>query len=79
MHPEDASRMGIVEGQEVYLSSPRDKVKMKINLTNDVRIGNLFTTFHFPEVAVNSVLSASSDGYTKCPEYKVQAVAILPC
>ena len=79
MHPEDASSMGIVDGQEVYLSSPRGKVKMKINLTNDVRIGNLFTTFHFPEVAVNSVLSASSDGYTKCPEYKVQAVAILPC
>jgi formate dehydrogenase major subunit len=79
MHPEDANGMGIADGQDVYLSSPRNKVKMKVNLTNDVRIGNLFTTFHFPEVAVNSVISASADDYTKCPEYKVQAVAILPC
>jgi len=41
-----------------------------------VRKGNLFTTFHFPDIGVNTVLSASADGYTHCPEYKVQAVAI---
>ena len=76
MHPVDASAMGISDGDTVWLSSPRNRVEMKIEVTNNVRKGNLFTTFHFPDVGVNTVLSASADGYTHCPEYKVQAVAI---
>ncbi|HIG19608.1 MAG TPA: formate dehydrogenase subunit alpha [Candidatus Poseidoniales archaeon] len=78
MHPKDAARLGFSDGDEVMLASPRNKIKMILKLSEDVRIGNLFTTFHFPEVGVNSVLSSSADNLTKCPEYKVQAVAILP-
>jgi predicted molibdopterin-dependent oxidoreductase YjgC len=51
---------------------------MIVNIGYNLRKGNLFTTFHFPETGLNSVLSASADGYTLCPEYKVQAVAIEP-
>ncbi|MDP7328547.1 MAG: formate dehydrogenase subunit alpha [Candidatus Thalassarchaeaceae archaeon] len=76
MHPVDAGVMGINDGDTVWLCSPRNRVQMKVEITNNVRKGNLFTTFHFPDVGVNSVLSASADGYTHCPEYKVQAVAI---
>jgi formate dehydrogenase major subunit len=78
MHPKDATRLGFKEGDEVMLSSPRNAVKMTLQLTDDVRVGNLFTTFHFPDIGLNSVLSGSADNLTKCPEYKVQAVAILP-
>jgi formate dehydrogenase major subunit len=78
MNSEDANRMGFKDGDEVLLASPRNKVKMILKVTDDVRIGFLFTTFHFPDVGVNSVLSSSADGPTNCPEYKVQAVAILP-
>nr|MCS5526426.1 formate dehydrogenase subunit alpha [Candidatus Poseidoniales archaeon] len=74
----DAARLGFSDGEEVMLASPRNKIKMILKLSLDVRVGNLFTTFHFPEVGVNSVLSSSADYLTKCPEYKVQAVAILP-
>jgi predicted molibdopterin-dependent oxidoreductase YjgC len=76
MHPVDANAMGISDGDTVWLASPRNRVEMQIEVTNNVRKGNLFTTFHFPEIGVNTVLSASADGYTHCPEYKVQAVAI---
>jgi predicted molibdopterin-dependent oxidoreductase YjgC len=76
MHPADASAMGISDGDTVWLASPRNRVEMQIEVTNNVRKGNLFTTFHFPDIGVNTVLSASADGYTHCPEYKVQAVAI---
>jgi len=79
IHPVDASNLGIRDGDSVWLSSPRNRVQIKAEISNNVRKGNLFTTFHFPEVGVNSVLSASADGYTHCPEYKVQAVAIIPC
>ncbi|MBT3653500.1 MAG: formate dehydrogenase subunit alpha [Euryarchaeota archaeon] len=76
IHIKDARRLGINDGDEVWLSSPRNRIKMAAKVGDTVRIGNLFTTFHFPEVGVNSVLSASADGYTHCPEYKVQAVSI---
>lgn len=78
MHSKDAARLGFSNGDTVILSSPRNEVEMSLKINDYVRIGNLFTTFHFPEVAVNSVLSSSSDGMTKCPEYKVQAVTVLP-
>jgi formate dehydrogenase major subunit len=42
----------------------------------ELRRGNLFTTFHFPEIGLNGVLSSSADGLTGCPEFKVQAVNI---
>jgi predicted molibdopterin-dependent oxidoreductase YjgC len=78
IHPDDAASLGILDGDEVILSSPRNEVKMVVHISDSLRKGNLFTTFHFPEVDVNSVLSASADGYTNCPEYKVQAVAVKP-
>jgi len=78
IHPDDAASLGISDGDEVILSSPRNEVKMVVHISDSLRKGNLFTTFHFPEVDVNSVLSASADGYTNCPEYKVQAVAVKP-
>ena len=66
----------IDNGEEVWLTSPRHRIKMVAKLGQAVRKGNLFTTFHFPEIGLNSVLSASADCYTHCPEYKVQAVSI---
>jgi predicted molibdopterin-dependent oxidoreductase YjgC len=78
MHPRDAEPLGISDGDEVTLSSPRNDVRMIVQFSDTLRRGNLFTTFHFPDVDVNSVLSASADGYTHCPEYKVQAVAVKP-
>jgi formate dehydrogenase major subunit len=76
IHPEDAEKLGIEDNTEIWISSPRNKIKMLAKHNDDVRIGNLFTTFHFPELGINTVISSSSDGYTRCPEYKVQAVAI---
>ncbi|MDP6326008.1 MAG: formate dehydrogenase subunit alpha [Candidatus Thalassarchaeaceae archaeon] len=78
IHPDDASALGINDGDEVLLSSPRNEVKIIVHITDSLRKGNLFTTFHFPEVEVNSILSGSADEYTDCPEYKVQAVSIRP-
>ena len=76
IHQEDAEKLGIENDEEVWLTSPRHRIKMVAKLGQTVRKGNLFTTFHFPEIGLNSVLSASADGYTHCPEYKVQAVSI---
>jgi predicted molibdopterin-dependent oxidoreductase YjgC len=78
IHPEDALSLDIIDDSRVWLSSPRNRIQMTAKITKDVQQGNLFTTFHFPETGVNTVLSSSSDSYTRCPEYKVQAVAVSP-
>ncbi len=76
IHPEDAADLGIGDDSPVWLSSPRKKIKMIARHRKDLRRGNLFTTFHFPELELNGVLSSSADGLTGCPEFKVQAVNI---
>lgn len=78
IHPEDAAEIGIDDGSDVWLSSPRKKIKMVAKHSASLRRGNLFTTFHFPELGLNGVLSSSADGLTGCPEFKVQAVNVEP-
>ncbi|HTL60662.1 MAG TPA: hypothetical protein VL261_03360, partial [Nitrospira sp.] len=43
-----------------------------------VRPGELFTSFHFPDTDVNSLLSSSADESSRCPEYKVSTVRVEP-
>ncbi len=76
IHPEDAARHGIAEGDWVCVESPRGKVDIKARLTDEVRPGVLSTTFHFPELMLNLVTSDERDTDALCPEYKVVAVRI---
>jgi len=45
----------------------------------EVQPGVLFTTFHFPEVAINRITSGIFDMDSMTPEYKVVAVDIRRC
>lgn len=76
LHPEDAARHQISEGDWVCVESARGKVDIKAHLTDEVKQGILSTTFHFPELMVNMVTSDVHDSEAKCPEYKVVAVRI---
>jgi formate dehydrogenase major subunit len=44
--------------------------------TQRVLPGHVFLSFHFPEVKTNLLTSGNTDPYTRCPEYKVTAVAV---
>lgn len=76
VHPEDAARHFIQEGDMVCISSPRGKVDIKARVTDQVRPGVLSSTFHFPEIMLNVITSDVHDSETMCPEYKVVAVNI---
>ncbi|MFI5378448.1 MAG: formate dehydrogenase subunit alpha [Tepidisphaerales bacterium] len=78
MHPEDAQTCGLADGQEAEIASRRASVRLTVRLSGRVARGTLFTSFHFPQAAVNTLLSSSSDSLTRCPEYKVLAVRIRP-
>jgi formate dehydrogenase major subunit len=76
IHPADAARKGIADGNTVRVFSTRGEVRMRANVSDEVKPGILYTTFHFPEHLVNVVTSSECNEDTMCPEYKVVAVDV---
>jgi formate dehydrogenase major subunit len=77
IHPHDALVRGIKEGDMVGLSSRSGDIVLPAEVTDRVRPGVVYTTFHFPESGANVVTTENSDWATNCPEYKVTAVEIV--
>jgi formate dehydrogenase major subunit len=76
INPADATKKGIQSGDRVRLFSARGEVMLKASVTDDVKPGILYTTFHFPEAMVNNVTGDCMDADTMCPEFKVTAADV---
>lgn len=76
INPEDAQKKNIENDSTVRLFSSRGEVNLKAHVSEHVKPGVLFTTFHFPELMVNNITSDECDTETLCPEYKVVAVDV---
>jgi predicted molibdopterin-dependent oxidoreductase YjgC len=76
MHPDDAARLGVSDGDLVKLVSLRGEAVLPVVVSERVLPGELFTSFHFPATDVNVLLSSSADESSKCPEYKVSTVRV---
>jgi len=76
INPKDANKKKIANFSKVKLSSERGEIELTAELSDKVKAGVLFTTFHFPELMVNRVTGDAKDTETLCPEYKVVAVDI---
>ncbi len=76
IHPDDARKHLIGEGDMVCVESPRGKVDIKARITDEIKPGVLSTTFHFPDLMLNIITSDEHDSEASCPEYKVVAVNI---
>lgn len=76
IHPSDAAAHFIEDGDMVCVESPRGKVDIKAKITDQVRVGVLSSTFHFPEIMLNNITSDEHDSEAMCPEYKVVACKI---
>ncbi len=76
IHPDDAAKNAIADGDLVCIESPRGKVDVKARVSDEVKPGILSTTFHFPDLMLNIVTSDERDSDALCPEYKVVAVRI---
>lgn len=72
----DAEKKNIKSGDMILLSSPRGKTHLRALVNEEVKPGVLFTTFHFPEAAINHLTGCVGDLETLTPEYKVIAVDI---
>jgi len=74
--PEDASQLGIAQGDKVKVSSRRGEVIAKAKVTKAVPTGMVFMTFHFAESAANILTNPELDPVAKIPEFKVAAVRV---
>jgi formate dehydrogenase major subunit len=74
--PDDAERLQLREGECVRVASRYGSVSMPVQITDVVKRGELFATFHDPSVFLNHLTSPQRDRYVKSPEYKVTAVKL---
>ncbi|MFC4256892.1 formate dehydrogenase subunit alpha [Altererythrobacter xixiisoli] len=78
MHATDAENRGLKSGDWAKLSSRTGDTTLRVQVTDRVAPGVVYTTFHHPTTQANVVTTDFSDWATNCPEYKVTAVQITP-
>jgi formate dehydrogenase alpha subunit len=77
IHPDDAQRLAVGEGDILILSSRRGKMEAPARVTASVNPGMLFLPIHFGENPTNVLTNAEAfDPLAKIPEFKVSAVNI---
>jgi formate dehydrogenase alpha subunit len=74
MHPGDAVRLKLSEGDLVAVTSKRGQVEMPVHITEKSPPGVIFMPFHWREAAANVLTNDALDPLAKIPEYKVSAV-----
>ena len=81
VHPFDAERHGISDGDQVEVASRRGRFVVPAVLTDRVQPGSLFAPFHWNDehgeyVTVNAVTNDAVDPMSAQPELKVAAVSL---
>jgi sulfite reductase (NADPH) flavoprotein alpha-component len=81
LHPEDADRLGVRDGDRVEIRSRRGRVVLPAAVDDAVRPGVCFAPMHWADsfaadVAVNAVTNDAVDAESLQPEFKVCAVAV---
>ena len=89
IHPDDAKVRGIQEGQLVEIRGRRGEVRVKAQLTSDVRPGLCFMPMHWGKMPVgtpvncnlnraNNLTNSLVDPRSKEPDFKFSAVEVVP-
>jgi len=76
LHPEDADRLGINDGELVTVISRRGKVATRAKVVSSRPPGVVSMGWHFPACPTNILTNAALDPLSKIPETKVCAVRI---
>lgn len=76
--PADSARLGVHTGAKVRVRSRYGAVVMEARVTDAIRPGMAFATFHDPRVGLNKLTSPVRDRIVQAPEYKVTAISVEP-
>jgi predicted molibdopterin-dependent oxidoreductase YjgC len=77
LHPNDASELGVVDGDEVLIASRRGEVRISVRISDRVARRQIFVPMHYREAAVNLLTNPALDPYAHIPEFKVCAVKVV--
>jgi formate dehydrogenase major subunit len=78
VHPVDAVRLGVSDGDLVRLTSRRNSMVTAVRVSDRVAPGQVFVPFHFREAAANLLTNPILDPYAKMAELKICAIRIEP-
>jgi formate dehydrogenase alpha subunit len=73
VHPSDAARLELSDGEMARVRTRRGEIKTKVKVTECVAEGSVFIPFHFVEAAANWLTNDALDPKAKIPELKVAA------
>lgn len=76
IHPDDAAKLGVKDGDWLHISSRRGQVDARAWITDRVGHGVVFMTFHYAEALTNALTNTAVDPIAKIPELKVCAVKV---
>ncbi|WP_433699736.1 molybdopterin oxidoreductase family protein [Nocardiopsis sp. CA-288880] len=77
LSPEDAAKLGVADGETVRVTSRRGSVLVPVSVTEAMRQGLVFMTFHFPHQVDTQLLTIdATDPIAGTAEYKAAAVRI---
>jgi len=76
IHPFNAERLSIEDGEYVKVSSRRGEVTVKTRVTEEVQHDLVFMSFHYPEVPTNVLTINEFDPISGTAEYKACAVKV---
>ncbi|MFE9924815.1 formate dehydrogenase subunit alpha [Streptomyces sp. NPDC005774] len=77
LHPGDALRYAVRDGEPVTVESRHGRARLIARVGEQTAPGQAFCSFHFPASGVNRLTSHHADTVTSCPEYKVTAVRVV--
>lgn len=72
----DSQRLDIAAGESVRLTSNYGEAVLPVEITDKVKSGELFASFHDPKVFLNYATGPTRDRFTQAPEFKVTAVRV---
>ncbi|MBN2778486.1 MAG: formate dehydrogenase subunit alpha [Bacteroidales bacterium] len=76
MNPNDAERLGISDGDEVFVISPRGSLITTAHVRDEVLTGEAFMPWHFHESPVNALTRSEMDPHSKIAPFKYSVVRI---
>jgi formate dehydrogenase major subunit len=77
LHPTDAARLAVAEGESVRVVSRRGAVVAPVHLDHGLQPGLAFMTLHFPdEVATNVLTIDATDPKSGTAEFKATAIRV---
>lgn len=77
VHPEDARKLEINNGETVIVKTRRGQIALEARVTDTVLLGAIFIPFHFGRAPANVLTGGVLDPLSGTPELKVSASRII--